>query len=446
MKINANILLPPSDQERAFEIKDASEAVTVEIIASDVDSSGVLTFGLEGALYVTEAGGGGYRASIPSFSLPDLRLFHGETGAITRIQDGKQERICITADADRVTITNELISPAGLTIGSDIAICICDQGFTGEGQVVRIENLIDTSFSLKPLYQEVEQYTTIAADGDPTDIYFPVVTDSAMNTEFPIALMLQGALVDKADYSNFAEQVASYGFVVVVPNNERTITNPATGQTLTGLLAEQEQVNDVLEQIVIEDANSTSPIFDIVDTEKLGLLGHSFGGAAGLGAIQEDIRIPGLGSENYSRPPELMAGIFYGTSFRDPITDEVLPVNNDDIPTGLIVGDRDGVIKPNSTEQTYDQILNPPKALITIEGANHYGITNEDNLVRDPSRPTLDQATATETIARWSGLFLRAHLLCDKGAFHYVYNMGDACDPNVDVISQTQSVPEFALL
>ena len=180
--------------------------------------------------------------------------------------------------------------------------------------------------------------------------------------------------------------------------------------------------------MVIEDTNPSSPIADIVDTDKLGLLGHSFGGAIGLGAIQEED----------TQPPELMAGIFYGTSFRDPITNEVLPLNNQDIPTGLIFGNRDGVIQPSSTEETYDEIINPPKVLITVDGANHYGITNEDNLIREPIRPTLEQDIAVETIARWSGLFLRAHLLDDSGAFNYVYNTGDALDPNVDVISETQ--------
>jgi predicted dienelactone hydrolase len=72
--------------------------------------------------------------------------------------------------------------------------------------------------------------------------------------------MLQGALVDKADYSNYAEEVASYGFVVVVPNNERTATAP-DGQTITGLLAEEEQVNNVLAQMKVEDVDTTSPIF-----------------------------------------------------------------------------------------------------------------------------------------------------------------------------------------
>jgi predicted dienelactone hydrolase len=68
-------------------------------------------------------------------------------------------------------------------------------------------------------------------------------------------LLLQGALVDKADYSNFATQVASYGFIVVAPNHERAGTWP-NGQTGTGLLREQQQVNDVLVQMSIENTNS----------------------------------------------------------------------------------------------------------------------------------------------------------------------------------------------
>ena len=56
--------------------------------------------------------------------------------------------------------------------------------------------------------------------------------------------------------------------------------------------------------------------------------------------------------------------------------------------------------------------------------------------MREPNRPTLDQATATETIARWSGLFLRANLLGDHGASNAVFNANAAFDPNVSIISQ----------
>ncbi|MEP0873468.1 hypothetical protein NDA01_27285 [Trichocoleus desertorum AS-A10] len=79
-------------------------------------------------------------------------------------------------------------------------------------------------------------------------------------------------------------------------------------------------------------------------------------------------------------------------------------------------------------------VQDTPKALIAVEDANHYGITNQD---RDPIHPTLGQATAIETIGCWSGLFLRSHLLHDQGAFNNVYNTGDNLDSNVSVISQT---------
>lgn len=293
------------------------------------------------------------------------------------------------------------------------------------------------TFNPAPLYDQVKHYTTtIAADRDPADIYYPVVRNARAN-QLPIVLMLQGALVDKADYSNYARAVARYGFIVVVPNNQRTTTGP-NGQSITGLLSDQQQVNDVLAQIKVEDANPASPIFKVADTEKLGLLGHSFGGYAGLAAIQ-NICDPVVCSGNYTRPIELKAGIFYGTNFQTPPNSGTFPaIDNQDIPIGLIAGTLDSVSDFGEAESTYVKIQDSPKALITVEGANHYGITNKDNVKRDPHRPSIDQATATETIARWSGLFLRSHLLGDQGASNYVYNTGSDLDLNVSVISQTR--------
>jgi dienelactone hydrolase len=295
-----------------------------------------------------------------------------------------------------------------------------------------------TTFSPDPLYDQVKHYTTtIAADGDPADVYYPVVPNSTAD-QLPIALMLQGALVDKADYSNYAATVARYGFVVVVPNNERTTTG-SNGQPITGLLADQQEVNDVLDQMKVEDADPASPIFKIADTEKLGLLGHSFGGYAGLAAIQ-NICDPAVCSGAYTRPTELKAGVFYGTNFQSPPNSGTFPtIDNQDIPIGSIAGTLDGVSDFGEAASTYVKIQDPPKALIAVEGANHYGITNEDNVTRDPNRPALAQATATEAIGRWSGLFLRSHLLGDQGAFNYVYNTGGDLDPNVSVISQPPS-------
>lgn len=301
------------------------------------------------------------------------------------------------------------------------------------------------ALSPEPVFDQVNRFSTTiptTTGVDEADIYYPVSSPNTSVDSLPVVLLLQGALVDKADYTNFASNVAQYGFAVIVPNHVRTLIDPATGQTFTGLFSEQQQVNDVLTYATALNTNPVSPIANLLNPDKLGLVGHSFGGAVGLSAIQ-DICFPFLCTDEFSRPEELMAGVFYGTTFRDPRLGNVIPsINNDGIPVALIAGDRDGVVGDfAAVEATYEQIQDPPKALITIQGANHYGITNEDS-PRDPVRPTLNQSIATEAIARWSGLFLRASLLDDADALDYIYNTGDTLDENVTVTSETATVSE----
>lgn len=302
-------------------------------------------------------------------------------------------------------------------------------------------NVSAATFNSSPLFEVNNYTTTLSVSGDSADIYFPVVSNSTTPSKFPIALMLQGALVDKADYANYASQVAGYGFVVVVPNNFRTAPDP-TGQEFTGLIPEQQQVQNILTEMVTENSNINSPVNGLVDTKTLGLLGHSLGAFVSLSAAQEEFCFPAVCTPAYQKPPELKAVINYAGAFGNTQTQTFLPLNNGDTAIGLIAGTQDGVGIPFITNETYKQVQNPPKVLITVVGANHYSITNEDNLIREPNRPTLEQSIATETIARWSGLFLRAHLLNDRDAFDYVYNTGDALDNNVTVISEKQTIPE----
>ncbi|MGF1524747.1 MAG: alpha/beta hydrolase family protein [Leptolyngbyaceae cyanobacterium] len=300
---------------------------------------------------------------------------------------------------------------------------------------------IAASFTGDPLFAEVNQYST-AINNDPTDIYYPVVTDA--NESTPLVLLFQGALVDKADYQNYAQIVSSYGFTVVVPNNERTLAVPGAPPT-PGLFPEQDQVQEVLDFMALENASNNSPVAGLLDLDALGLLGHSFGGAVGLASTQDECFFV-LCTASYDLPETLKAGIFYGANFDIANTGMIPPIDNE-VPTGLILGTLDGVASPGETIATFDQLLNPPKVLVEVEGANHYGITNEDSPL-DPVRPTLEQGIATATIGRWSGAFLRAHVLEDADAWDYVYtSLGDDADDTVTVtaVSAPVSVPEPAI-
>ena len=147
------------------------------------------------------------------------------------------------------------------------------------------------NFNPAPIYQDFGSYsTTISENNDLTDIYFPKPKDSQTgNNSFPVALLLQGANVDKSSYSEYASIVARYGFVVVVPNRKRTVELIGS----TGLFAETSQVQNVLAQVETEKSKPNSPIKGIVDTDKLALLGHSSGGYVGLSAIA-NLCLPGV--------------------------------------------------------------------------------------------------------------------------------------------------------
>lgn len=155
-------------------------------------------------------------------------------------------------------------------------------------------------FNGTPLFNDVANYsTTISANNDLADIYFPNPSNlKTGNHSFPVALLLQGANVDKSNYSEYASIVARYGFVVVVPNHPRSL--PQLG--FTGLLSETSQINAVLAQMAAENSNPASPVTGVVDTQKLGLLGHSAGGAVGLSAIANLCLSPIQCEGSFSRP------------------------------------------------------------------------------------------------------------------------------------------------
>lgn len=106
------------------------------------------------------------------------------------------------------------------------------------------------------------------------------------------------------------------------------------------------------------------------------------------------------------------------------MTGTYAPTANDRIPVALVQGSLDGIATPEEAIATFDLIQTPPRALITIEGTNHYGITDRNNppgAMPDPSTPSLEQSQGIETIAQWTATFLRAHLYEDAAARQQIY-------------------------
>lgn len=68
-------------------------AASFSVVADGLDNVRGLSFSPDGSLYVTEAGVGGDQLCDVSFNFPDQQACIGTSGAVTRIKDGKQERV-----------------------------------------------------------------------------------------------------------------------------------------------------------------------------------------------------------------------------------------------------------------------------------------------------------------------------------------------------------------
>lgn len=262
--------------------------------------------------------------------------------------------------------------------------------------------------------------TTI--NGDSADVYYPV-----KGTRLPVALLLQGANVDKANYSVYASTLASYGFVVAVPNHTRSLFG------VSGLYPEGAQAGWTVDWADTEDDNAASPLHGRIDEHTLVLAGHSFGAATALSLSTGLCVIPFCAIAN-TAPSELDAVVTYGGNNTLYGTSLILPVLNT-VPVGYVQGTADGIAAPDEGRTTYTLTTGTPKAFIEVAGTNHYGITDAQNpagAIPDPSAQTLNQATGVETIARWSAQWLLAQL-GDSAAKKYVYTTGDAADSNVTV-------------
>lgn len=266
---------------------------------------------------------------------------------------------------------------------------------------------------------------TTTVHGDPADVYAPAAGD--IDGDLPVALLLQGANVDKSAYAGYARAVADYGFVVVVPNHTRTFF----GQT--GLFAEQAQAAWTVTWMNAEDGRAGSPLAGKIDTDSLGLLGHSFGGAAGL-AVTTGVCAPPFCGEPAAQPAELKGAALFGTNNTPPGGSANPPVPNT-VPVALVQGTVDGVAPPAAAQATYEAVQQPPKMLVSVTGANHYGITDTQapaGAIPDPSPQTIPQQDGIKTSARWSAMFLRT-VMGDVWSGVWLWGVGDAVDRGVTV-------------
>jgi hypothetical protein len=276
----------------------------------------------------------------------------------------------------------------------------------------------------------------------PTDIYFPTcigangecLSPLPADQRFPAVIFLQGGSVDASAYSTVASKLAAKGFIVAVPNAPRTVFFGVPVQLTTPQIA-------VAAKLTLRTANASpsSGIFDRLQDDAFSLVGHSFGGVIAMIASANDaaqqcavfpLRSLCFGYTGFGGG--LKAVVTWGASLVDRgrtgggIT--IFNLNTTGIPTVLVHGKNDGKNLLVDDQTTYDACLETPKALIELDHANHFGITDAQVIPGasvDTNPQTKSQDWSTSQIAHIFSIALNAHVNNEANALDKIYVRND---------------------
>lgn len=234
----------------AFGVAETSYAVTLNVVATGLDSPRGLTFGPDGSLYVTEAGRGGTGGCIPApgAGTDGVVMCYGATGAVTRIQNGQQERVItglpsLATPIPNTSFTYNAFGPQDIQFDSTgKAYAVIGLGSSPEqrdnvlkipefGQLIAINQL-----------NSVSPWTKLADLAAYEGLYNPDSTGSSLYNPYqngidsnPYAFLIQGNtayIVDAAGNDLFKVKTDGSGLELVTIFPERPVTDPDTGETI----------------------------------------------------------------------------------------------------------------------------------------------------------------------------------------------------------------------
>lgn len=233
-----------------FGVGETSYAATLSVVARGLDSPRGLTFGPDGALYVTEAGKGGTENCIPApgAGTDGVVMCYGATGAVTRIQNGQQERVITSLPSLATAIPNTWLTynafgPQDIQFDSTgKAYAVIGLGSSPEqrnnvlkipefGQLIAI-NQLNSGSSWTKLADLAAYEGLYNPDSTGSSLYNPYQNGIDSN---PYAFLIQGNnayIVDAAGNDLFKVKTDRSELELVTIFPERPVTDPATGETI----------------------------------------------------------------------------------------------------------------------------------------------------------------------------------------------------------------------
>ncbi len=219
---------------------------------------------------------------------------------------------------------------------------------------------------------------------------------SSQQRSYPVVIMRAGASLEVWNYSTLAEDLASHGYVVVgfdapyrsftvvfpdgrvmrrIPENNPELCLEKTGQerdrcanrVLTAWTADTSFVLDRLQQLNASDASGK--FTGRLDMTRVGVFGHSFGGAAAALFCHEDSRCKAaIDVDGAPHGSVIQAGI--DRPFMFLLSDH----SHESDPEGNQIG--------ADIQSIYDRLPANGRAFVAIRGANHFLFSDDGALLK----------------------------------------------------------------
>jgi dienelactone hydrolase len=271
---------------------------------------------------------------------------------------------------------------------------------------------------------------------------------SLQNHSYPVVLMRAGLAALTTDYTTLAEDLASHGyvvvgfdapyrsFVVVFPDGRVIARAPQNNADLLGGPQQEQLANKLLQAWSadmgfaldqLERLNTSDPsgrFLGRLDMQRVGVFGHSLGGATALQFCHDDSRCK-AGIDVDGAP--------LGSVVADGVTQPFMFLLSDH------KGESDAG-EPEAIRQAganihsiYDRLPNDRRLMIMIRGAGHYRFSDDGAMLKSP---LMMRVLRTVSVVRLDGrrqVALTAHYI---STFFDVYLKGAPA-------SQLKSQPEY---
>ncbi|HTJ84151.1 MAG TPA: CocE/NonD family hydrolase [Polyangiaceae bacterium] len=212
-------------------------------------------------------------------------------------------------------------------------------------------------------YDTLDASVTVDATGDTFDVHAFIPSAGPSSGPYPLVVIAHGFQLPTSEYTLYAERLASFGYVAVLPDYPTSLFSPSHVDNALDLSG------------VVDWAETAAALAGKVDTSLTGMTGHSLGGKVSLLAAKNDPRVKAV----IALDPVDSATSCNATDCPDMSSQ----MGSLTIPTGFLgeTTDASGGFQPCAPAAdnftTFYANAPSPSFMVTVLGANHMSFLDD---------------------------------------------------------------------